>query len=170
MTETDIKNDWNFYLSSRSYHGNDVKQQSLNNLKDFMEFSKINSGWMPLWKLEIMSQNKQKTASTTSTIDKTKEDCINESKILTNISFLAAFLLKRSPLNNRSAKKLIENQSPNFKIVEPFDVNQETFAYQKDGEWYRMSVFHQFQSLSDMESEYRHVTEGSDFWVDRRTI
>lgn len=153
--DSQISNDWELY----QHHNRDRSNRS--QMEKFLEFSKMNNGWLPLWKLNHISQTKDR--------NKFLDNSDVESKVLTNISFLSAFLLDRSQLQSRINKEDVQRHNTDFKIVEPYDISLETFVYQKEGEWYRMSVFPPYESLKDMENDYVNVN-GTDFWIDRRTV
>jgi hypothetical protein len=156
-----INNDWELYQKMNRDRPNRSQ------MKQFLEFSKENTGWMPLWKLKHLGSINH-TKDNHPMVDQPHISDI-ESKILTNISFLSCYLLKRSELNQRVKRDEVQRDITDFKIVEPYDTSMETFAYQKDGEWYRMSVFPNYETLSDMESDYLQATN-TDFWIDRRTL
>lgn len=148
--------DWELYQELNRDRPNRSK------MEQFTEFNKANTGWLPLWKLNWVHQTKphQQFIAQPET----------ESIILKNVSFLSACLLNRSQLNHRSNKESVQRGVTDFKIIEPYDIGLETFCFQKDGQWYRMSVFPCYESLTDMETDYKNASNGSDFWIDRRTL
>ena len=165
MTDHNNNND-NNNTDFELYQNLNRDRPNRSQMKLFLQFSKDNSGWMPLWKLNHIDAIDNKTKDHQPSVDHRPD---MESKILTNISFLSCYLLKRSELNQRIKRDDVKRDITDFKIVEPYDTSLETFAYQKDGEWYRMSVFPNYGTLNDMELEYHQATNG-DFWIDRRTL